>query len=122
MANTSHDVIILGAGIGGSALAAALARGGLGVLLLEKSETYADRVRGEALSPWGVVEAERLGLLDTLLGAGGHYVRSMVGYDEVAPGEIAEAAPAPMGAFAAEVPGMMTLPHPAHCQALFDAA
>src|SRR5215469_9223700 len=122
MAETSHDVIILGAGIGGSALAAALARGGLDVLLLEKSTTYADRVRGEALSPWGVTEARRLGLEGALTAAGAHYVGKMVGYDEVATPELAEAAAAPMQGFAPDVPGMMTLAHPVHCQALCDAA
>ncbi len=122
MTETNHDVIIIGAGIGGSALAAALARGGLDVLLLEKSPTYADRVRGEALAPWGVAEARRLGLLGALLAAGGHFVGKMVGYDEVATPEMAEAAAAEMGGFAPEVPGVMTLAHPTHCQALYDAA
>lgn len=122
MAATAHDVVIIGAGIGGSALAAALARGGLDVLLLEKSATYADRVRGEALAPWGVAEARRIGLVDTLLAAGGHYVGKMIGYDEVATPEMAEAAAAPMAGFAPEVPGLLTLPHTVHCQALFEAA
>jgi flavin-dependent dehydrogenase len=43
--NTTHDVVIVGAGIAGGALAAVLARAGVEVLLLEKSETFADRVR-----------------------------------------------------------------------------
>lgn len=122
MATTSHDVIIIGGGIGGSALAAALARGGLGVLLLEKSEAFADRVRGEALTPWGAAEASRLGLLGALHAAGAHYVGSMVGYDEVAPPEMAEAAAARMAGFAPDIPGMLTLTHPVHCQTLYDAA
>jgi len=122
MANNAYDVIIVGAGIGGSALAAALAGGGLEILLLEKSESYTDRVRGEALPPWGIAEATRLGLRDALLAAGGHYIGSMVSYDEVAPYEVAEAAAVPMTGFAPDVPGVMTLAHPAHCQALWDAA
>jgi len=122
MAETSHDVIILGAGIGGAALAAALARGGLDVLLLEKSATYADRVRGEAMTPWGVAEARRLGLVDALTAAGAHYIGRMVGYDEVAAPEMAEAAAAPMAGFASDVPGLLALAHPVHCQALYDAA
>src|SRR5271169_5662586 len=52
----SHDVVIVGAGIGGSALARALAADGLDVLVLEQCEIYEDRVRGEAMVPWGVVE------------------------------------------------------------------
>jgi flavin-dependent dehydrogenase len=47
-----YDVVIAGAGIGGSALATMLARGGLSVLVLEKETEYRDRVRGEwLLSP-----------------------------------------------------------------------
>lgn len=122
MADTSHDVVIVGGGIGGSALAYVLAKGGLDVLLLEKSQTYQDRVRGEAFAPWGVAEARRLGLLDALMAAGGHYVGQMRGYDEVAPPEAVDAAPTPMAGFAPDIPGMMTLPHPAHCQALYEAA
>ena len=37
MAHSRHDAIILGAGIGGGALAAVLARAGCNVLLLEKT-------------------------------------------------------------------------------------
>jgi 2-polyprenyl-6-methoxyphenol hydroxylase-like FAD-dependent oxidoreductase len=118
----THDVVIVGAGIGGAALAAALARGGLDVMLLEKSETYCDRVRGEAFAQWGVLEAERLGLREVLHKAGAHYVGKMIGYDEVAPPDIAEMAAVDMAQFAPGVPGLMTIPHPAHCQALFEAA
>ena len=53
----SCDVVIVGAGIGGSALAKALADDGLGVVVLEQSEVYEDRVRGESMVPWGVAEA-----------------------------------------------------------------
>jgi 2-polyprenyl-6-methoxyphenol hydroxylase-like FAD-dependent oxidoreductase len=122
MKETTHDVVIVGAGIGGAALAYGLAKGGLDVLMLERSETYADRVRGESFSPWGVVEAQRLGLLPALLAAGGNYVTKMIPYDEVTPGAAAEAAAVPMDIFVPGVPGIMTLPHTTHCQALYDAA
>jgi len=42
----SYDLAIIGGGIGGSALAAVMARDGYSVLLLEQSEVYEDRVRG----------------------------------------------------------------------------
>ena len=61
-----YDLIIVGGGIGGSALAAVLARAGRDVLLLEQTEVFEDRVRGEWIAPWGVVETRRLGLFDTL--------------------------------------------------------
>jgi flavin-dependent dehydrogenase len=46
------DVVIAGAGVGGSALATVLARAGLAVRV-EKEPAYRDRVRGEWLAPWG---------------------------------------------------------------------
>lgn len=62
-----HEVIIVGGGVGGSALAASLAGAGVDVLLLEQTDVYQDRVRGEWIAPWGVTEVRRMGLLDTLL-------------------------------------------------------
>jgi len=62
--------VIVGAGIGGAALANALAGDGLDVLTLEQSETYEDRVRGEAMVPWVVAEARELGVEQVLLDAG----------------------------------------------------
>lgn len=117
-----HDVVIVGAGIAGAALAAALARAGLGILLLEASESYVDRVRGEAIVPWGLAEAQCLGLLETLLATGGHYVGKLVGYDEVGPPEAAEAGAADLSTFIPGIPGLLTITHPEHCQALFEAA
>jgi 2-polyprenyl-6-methoxyphenol hydroxylase-like FAD-dependent oxidoreductase len=65
------DVVIVGGGIAGSGLALVLARRGATVTVLERQQDYADRVRGEYMHPWGVAEAQRLGILDTLLSAGG---------------------------------------------------
>jgi 2-polyprenyl-6-methoxyphenol hydroxylase-like FAD-dependent oxidoreductase len=64
--NRSWDVITVGGGLGGAALAKVLAERGVRVLLLEKTREFRDRVRGEALVPWGCEEAERLGLLECL--------------------------------------------------------
>ena len=61
------EIVIVGAGVAGSALAIMLGRQGHQVLLLEKSLVHADRVRGEVLVPWGVAETQRLGLVDVLL-------------------------------------------------------
>ncbi len=117
-----YDVIIVGAGIGGGALAAVLARAGRRVLLLEKSETFTDHVRGEALLPWGVKEAQNLGLHDALIAAGGRYINRGVGYDELNPPDAAESAPTDMALFVPGVPGILAIGHPQHCQALMDAA
>jgi 2-polyprenyl-6-methoxyphenol hydroxylase-like FAD-dependent oxidoreductase len=57
----STDVVIVGGGIAGSALALVLAKGGLGVTVLERQREYRDRVRGEFLANWGVAEADATG-------------------------------------------------------------
>lgn len=118
----NHDVVIVGGGIGGSALAASLAAAGVDVLLLEQTEVYQDRVRGEWIAPWGVTEVRRMGLLDVLREAGGHYVTRHVTYDESRTPEEAEARTLPLGMFAPDVPGPLTLGNPHHCQTLFDTA
>ena len=63
---SDYDVVTVGGGLGGSALALAMARGGARVLVLEREERFQDRVRGEVMMPWGVAEARALGI-DTLL-------------------------------------------------------
>ncbi len=118
----SYDLIIVGGGIGGSAMAATMARAGKSVLLLEKSTEYEDRVRGEWIAPWGVAEVQRLGLYDLLMDAGGHHITSHVTYDESRAPEAAETTALPLGIFAANVPGPLTIGHPHHCQTLFDEA
>lgn len=67
-----HDAIIVGGGLGGSALAEQLARSGRNVLVLEREARFKDRVRGENMLPWGVAAAKRVGLYDDLVAAGGH--------------------------------------------------
>jgi 2-polyprenyl-6-methoxyphenol hydroxylase-like FAD-dependent oxidoreductase len=61
-----YDVIVAGGGLGGSALAKVMADAGARVLVLEQEARFKDRVRGEFLQPWGVAEARRLALEDTL--------------------------------------------------------
>jgi squalene monooxygenase len=60
------DVLIVGAGILGCALAITFARQGRSVLLLEKSLKEPDRIVGELLQPGGVSALEQLGLRDCL--------------------------------------------------------
>jgi flavin-dependent dehydrogenase len=67
----TFDVITVGGGLAGSALATALARTGHKVLVLERETRFKDRVRGENMVPWGVA----LRLVDDLLAAGGHWDR-----------------------------------------------
>lgn len=76
------EVVVVGGGIGGSALAIALTRAGIATTILEKSTVHLDHVRGEWIAPWGVTETQRLGLYDTLLKAGGHHLKRHVGYGD----------------------------------------
>ena len=117
-----YDLIIVGGGIGGSALATVMARAGRSVLLLEQSEVYEDRVRGEWIAPWGVDEVKRIGLYDLLVSVGGHHVARHVTYDEGRDPALAEAEALPLSLFRPGVPGPLCLGHPKHCQTLFDAA
>jgi len=61
-AATAPDVAIVGAGVAGSALAIVLRRAGLDVHLIERSDPFRDRIRGETIHPWGATELRRLGL------------------------------------------------------------
>jgi 2-polyprenyl-6-methoxyphenol hydroxylase-like FAD-dependent oxidoreductase len=65
MAGT-YDIITVGGGLGGAALARVMAAHGARVLVLEREKHFKDRVRGEFMAPWGVAEARELGV-DQLL-------------------------------------------------------
>ena len=70
MPAASYDIITAGGGLGGAALARAMAQRGARVLVLERETKFKDRVRGEAMMPWGVAEARALGIADVLLNCG----------------------------------------------------
>ncbi len=113
---TNHyDLIIVGGGIGGGALATVMARSGYSVLVLEKSTVYRDLVRGEWMAPWGVVEAKRLGLFDDLIEEGAHHLSRHVTYGETIDPKDAEANMLPIAVLVPDVPGPLCIGHPAHC-------
>ncbi|MBN9089370.1 MAG: FAD-dependent monooxygenase [Reyranella sp.] len=116
------DVVIAGGGIAGSALAAVLARGHVQVAVLEHDLAPVDRVRGESLAPWGVIELRRLGLYDALVGAGGVFTNLSVPHDENLPGEQALPFAQRFTDAVPEVPGMLCMSHPAMCRVLAAAA
>ena len=66
MISEQYDLIIVGGGLGGSSLAASIAKRGARVLLLERERQFKDRVRGECVFPWGVAEAIQLDVLELL--------------------------------------------------------
>jgi menaquinone-9 beta-reductase len=58
----TYDVVTVGGGLAGAALAKSLAEQGLRVLVVEQTLEFKDRVRGETMPPWGVSELRSLGL------------------------------------------------------------
>ena len=116
----SYDAIIVGGGIAGSGLATLLARAGKSVLVLERSTVFEDVVRGEWIAPWGVIDAQKTGLIDDLHSASDHYLPYHVEYgDGIDP---AAARPGDLTAFIPGSRGPLAIGHPQGCQALFDAA
>jgi len=62
----THDIAIVGAGVAGSSLAAALAARGWDVLLIERRQLPQHKVCGEFLSPESQASLRALGLHDTV--------------------------------------------------------
>ena len=110
------------AGIAGASIAAVLARGGLEVLLLERQRAYRDRVRGDYMAPWGVLEARAAGLETVIRGARAVDARYSVPYDELVTPSAAEAAKGDASTILPGVRGPLCASHPQACQALADEA
>ena len=66
MTQNHYDIVTVGGGIAASTFAVAMAKEGARVLVLERENEFKDRVRGEALVPWGVGEAQKLGIYDLM--------------------------------------------------------
>ncbi|XP_022935797.1 squalene monooxygenase-like isoform X1 [Cucurbita moschata] len=62
--NSDGDIIIVGAGVAGSALAYTLAKDGRRVHVIERDLTEPDRIVGELLQPGGYLKLTELGLED----------------------------------------------------------
>ena len=65
--STLYDVIVVGAGPGGSSAASFLAREGATVLVLDKSAFPRDKVCGDGLTPQAVYWLDRLGCAEEVL-------------------------------------------------------
>ena len=62
-----HDVIVVGAGPGGSTAASFLARAGADVALLDRSDFPREKVCGDGLAPQAIYWCDRLGCVDEVL-------------------------------------------------------
>lgn len=113
----SYDLITVGGGLGAASLARSLAEKGARVLVIEREEKFKDRIRGEMLVPWGVAEAENLGIAGLLCASCGHelfWVDFFSGSHLVAHRDTAATTPH-------HQPGL-TFYHPAMQEALLGAA
>lgn len=119
---TSADVVVVGGGVAGGALATVLAREGLDVLVLERQTVYRDKVRGEVFLPWGAAEVRALALEQVLLDAGGGYASRIALFEEWIPPEEAEGKAVPLDGLLPGVPGSLNVGHPEACEALTRAA
>jgi menaquinone-9 beta-reductase len=122
MCTKDPDVVVVGAGIAGASIAAVLARGGLQVLLLERQRTYRDRVRGEYMAEWGVLEARALGIETVIRGTHAVDARYSVPYDELVDPPAAETARGDRSTLLPGVRGPLCASHPGACQALAGEA
>ena len=112
-----YDVVIVGGGLGGASFGKAMAEHGARVMILEREHEFRDRVRGEGMHPWGVVEAERVGVLKPLLDTCGQPARWWNIY--AGPNRVARR---DLVATTASTVGALSFYHPAMQQALLDAA
>ncbi len=62
-----YDVIVAGAGPGGSTIASFLARRGVSTLLLDKSDFPREKVCGDGLTPQAIYWLDRIGCVDEVL-------------------------------------------------------
>ncbi|KMS90424.1 FAD-dependent oxidoreductase [Prauserella rugosa] len=120
MTTANCDVAIVGGGVAGTAAAAYLSANGLSVVLLERQEAYSDLVRGEWFAPWGVQEAQRLGVDEAVAFGGGWEIREWTQWDEVVAPD--EAVTVDMTGFVPGAGGPRGFPHHLVCEAIAEQA
>ncbi|KAL8578167.1 hypothetical protein ACOMHN_051722 [Nucella lapillus] len=79
--DNDSEIIIIGSGVAGSALATVLSRDGRRVTVIERDLKEPDRIVGELLQPGGLDALEKLGLKDCVEGFDAHTVKGYVIHD-----------------------------------------
>ena len=104
----AYDLITIGGGLGGAALAKVMAEAGARVLVLEREIRFRDRVRGEGMHPWGVNEAKELGLYEPILAKGNQtrFFSLKLGHLPADDRDLVETSPHAMGEL-----GLLRLPY-----------
>ena len=116
-AGGTYDIITVGGGLAGAALARVVAKRGHRVLVTEREREFRDRVRGEALAPWGIGSARELGIYDLLRRQCGHMLRYWnihVGGQQILSRDLFATTP--------QEAGWLTYYHPAMQDVLLQAA
>jgi 2-polyprenyl-6-methoxyphenol hydroxylase-like FAD-dependent oxidoreductase len=117
------DLVVVGGGIAGSAVAGRMSAAGADVLVLEQSERFVDRVRGEYIAAWGVAEVIELGLWDVIRAVEHcNLLTHFVGFEEGIPEASALASMRDFGVMAPDVPGALGVSHPGLSEALLSHA
>ncbi|MFC3243542.1 FAD-dependent oxidoreductase [Gordonia humi] len=117
------DIVVIGGGVAGSAFAARMGAAGFGVIVLEREAAYRDMVRGEAMVPWGFLEAVELGVADAIMGADGRSVITrMVPYGDSLTVDAAQRRASDLTEVVPGAPGVIAVGHPELRSALADAA
>ena len=112
------DIVVIGAGVAGGAFATVMARAGFSVVMLEVTREHRDVVRGELMVPWGVAEAQRLGLYELYMQGGGHHTTIFNLYDE----DVDPAEALTLDLTQLPFPPPLCLGHPRMCNLLDEAA
>jgi 2-polyprenyl-6-methoxyphenol hydroxylase-like FAD-dependent oxidoreductase len=117
------DLVVVGGGIAGSAIAGRMSAAGAKVLVLEQTERFTDRVRGEYIAAWGVREVVALGLWDVVEAvAHSNLLTHFVGFEERIAEDVALASMRDFTAMMPDVPGAFGVSHPGVSEALLAHA
>lgn len=114
------EVVIVGAGVAGTAMATNLSARGIDVVLLERQESFMDICRGEWLTPWGTHEAHRLGVADALVAVGAWEIREWAQWDEVSDPD--DPPVVDMASFIPDIGGPLSFRHHLACERMAELA